>query len=113
MRYVQGAPAGATAKATPKPKPEAIIDILPSSDSPSPSLGPDQFRPKRRKKKSPDDPNPGNSKQQPHAGQLADRQRSRGPAVSSAAAAFQGTSAPTPKEPVARRGPAPGRARRT
>eukprot|EP00959_Pyramimonas_sp_CCMP1952_P095306 1993094-Pyramimonas_sp.AAC.1 len=38
VRYGQGAPAGATAKAAPKPKPEALIDIPPSSDSSSPSL---------------------------------------------------------------------------
>eukprot|EP00959_Pyramimonas_sp_CCMP1952_P230360 4816063-Pyramimonas_sp.AAC.2 len=37
MSYVQGAPAGATAKATPTPKPEATIDTPPSSDSSSPS----------------------------------------------------------------------------
>eukprot|EP00959_Pyramimonas_sp_CCMP1952_P065256 1362373-Pyramimonas_sp.AAC.1 len=113
MRSGPGAPAGATAKATPKPKPEAIIDNPPSLDSSSPSLGPDQFRPKRKKRKSLDDPNPGDSKQQRYAGQPADRQRSRGPAVAAAAAAFQDTSTPTPKEPVPRRGPAPGRTHRT
>eukprot|EP00959_Pyramimonas_sp_CCMP1952_P264739 5535490-Pyramimonas_sp.AAC.1 len=54
MRYGPGAPAGATAKATPKPKPRAIIDIPQSSESRSPSLGPDQLRPERKKRESPD-----------------------------------------------------------
>eukprot|EP00959_Pyramimonas_sp_CCMP1952_P437037 9150671-Pyramimonas_sp.AAC.1 len=80
MRCGPGAPAGATAKPAPKPTPEAIIDIPPSSDSSSPLLGPDQFRPKRQKRKSPGDPNPGDSKQQRSAGQSADRRRSREPA---------------------------------
>eukprot|EP00959_Pyramimonas_sp_CCMP1952_P212626 4448855-Pyramimonas_sp.AAC.1 len=53
MRHGPGAPAGGAAKATPKPKPKAIIDIPPSSDSSSPSLGPDQVRPKRKKRKKP------------------------------------------------------------
>eukprot|EP00959_Pyramimonas_sp_CCMP1952_P324599 6794394-Pyramimonas_sp.AAC.1 len=70
---------------------------------------------KKKKRKSPDDPNLGDS--QRDAGQLAeqraDRQRSRGPAVAAAAARFQGTSAPTPKEPAPRRGPTPGRTHRT
>eukprot|EP00959_Pyramimonas_sp_CCMP1952_P233502 4880274-Pyramimonas_sp.AAC.1 len=61
---------------------------------------------------SPGGPNPGGSKQQRHAGQPADRQHSRGPAVAAAAARFQGTSTFTPKEPVPRRGPAPGRTHR-
>eukprot|EP00959_Pyramimonas_sp_CCMP1952_P337420 7066056-Pyramimonas_sp.AAC.1 len=55
---------------------------------------------------------PGDSKQPQSAGQPADRRRSRGPAAAAVAAAFQGTSTPTPGEPVPRRGPAPGRARR-
>eukprot|EP00959_Pyramimonas_sp_CCMP1952_P116240 2430192-Pyramimonas_sp.AAC.1 len=46
MRYIPGAPAGAAAKATRKPKPETV-DLLPSSDSSSPSLGPDQLAPKK------------------------------------------------------------------
>eukprot|EP00959_Pyramimonas_sp_CCMP1952_P032321 678449-Pyramimonas_sp.AAC.1 len=48
-RYGPGTPAGATAKATPKLKPEAIIDIPTSSDSSSPSFGPDQLRPKEKR----------------------------------------------------------------
>eukprot|EP00959_Pyramimonas_sp_CCMP1952_P001175 23359-Pyramimonas_sp.AAC.1 len=51
--------------------------------------------------------------QQQPAGQLADHRRPRGPAVAAAAAAFQGTITPTPKDPVQRRGPTPGRTRRT
>eukprot|EP00959_Pyramimonas_sp_CCMP1952_P175222 3661775-Pyramimonas_sp.AAC.1 len=43
MRYVPGTPAGATAKATPKPKPETI-DLPSSSDSSSQSLGPDHLK---------------------------------------------------------------------
>eukprot|EP00959_Pyramimonas_sp_CCMP1952_P084304 1763334-Pyramimonas_sp.AAC.1 len=77
--------------AAPKPKPEAPIDVPPSSGSSSPSLGPDQIRPKKKKWESPDDPNPGDSKQQRSAGQPADRRRSRRPAVAAAAAAFHGT----------------------
>eukprot|EP00959_Pyramimonas_sp_CCMP1952_P419934 8795651-Pyramimonas_sp.AAC.1 len=78
-----------------------------SSDSDSgwisPSLGPDHPKPKKKKeRKSPgDDPNPGDIKGcagQP-AEQHADRQRSRGPAATAAAARFQGTSKPTPKDP--------------
>eukprot|EP00959_Pyramimonas_sp_CCMP1952_P382006 8004942-Pyramimonas_sp.AAC.1 len=62
-RCAPGAPAGSTAKAAPKPKPETIE--LPSSfDSDSgsirPSLGPDHPGPKKKKKrKSPDDSDPG------------------------------------------------------
>eukprot|EP00959_Pyramimonas_sp_CCMP1952_P106633 2229689-Pyramimonas_sp.AAC.1 len=59
VRYVPEAPARATAKAAPKPKPDAPIEVPPSSDSSSPSLGPDLFRPERKKRKSPDYPNPG------------------------------------------------------
>eukprot|EP00959_Pyramimonas_sp_CCMP1952_P329032 6888452-Pyramimonas_sp.AAC.1 len=69
------------------------------------------IRPRKKERKSPDDLSPGGSKQQRYAGQPADRQRPIGPAVAVAAARFQGTSAPAPKEPVPRRGPAPGRAR--
>eukprot|EP00959_Pyramimonas_sp_CCMP1952_P299578 6265983-Pyramimonas_sp.AAC.1 len=74
------------------PKPDAI-DLPSSSDSPSPSghLGLDHLKLQNKKRKSPDDPNPGGSKQQRCAGQPADRQRSRGPAAAAAAAAFQGT----------------------
>eukprot|EP00959_Pyramimonas_sp_CCMP1952_P384712 8062740-Pyramimonas_sp.AAC.1 len=82
--------AGAAAEAAPKPKPEAPIDIPPSLDSSSPSLGPNQFRFKKMRRKSPDDPKPGGSKQQRYAGQPADRRRPRGPAVAAAAAALQG-----------------------
>eukprot|EP00959_Pyramimonas_sp_CCMP1952_P288299 6028681-Pyramimonas_sp.AAC.1 len=96
MRHAPGTPAGATAKVNLKPQPETT-DLPSSSDSSSPSLGPDHLK----------------LKQQRYAGQPADRQRSGGPAVAAAAVAFQGTSAPTPKEPAPRRGPAPGRARRT
>eukprot|EP00959_Pyramimonas_sp_CCMP1952_P085851 1795831-Pyramimonas_sp.AAC.1 len=113
VRYGPWALAGATAKAAPTPKPETPIDISPFSDSSSPSLGPDQLRPNQKKRESPDDPNPGDSKQQRSAGQPADRRRSRGPAVAAAAAAFQGTSTPTPKDPVPRRCPTPGRAHGT
>eukprot|EP00959_Pyramimonas_sp_CCMP1952_P347774 7284870-Pyramimonas_sp.AAC.1 len=45
----QGAPAGATAKATPEPKPE-MVDLPPSSGSSSPPLGPDQLKPKKKEK---------------------------------------------------------------
>eukprot|EP00959_Pyramimonas_sp_CCMP1952_P211771 4431700-Pyramimonas_sp.AAC.1 len=68
----------------PKPKTDPPIDMSPSSDSSSQSksLGRDQLRPppKQKKRKSPDDPNPGDSMQQRPAGQPADRRRSRGPA---------------------------------
>eukprot|EP00959_Pyramimonas_sp_CCMP1952_P376638 7888639-Pyramimonas_sp.AAC.1 len=93
-----------------------MIELPPSSDSDSgsisPCLGPGHPKPKKRKGKSPgDDLNPGDVKRlagQP-AEQHADRQRSRGPAVTAAAARFQGTSKPTPKGPAPRRGPTPGR----
>eukprot|EP00959_Pyramimonas_sp_CCMP1952_P052415 1095679-Pyramimonas_sp.AAC.1 len=77
----------------------------------SPSFGPDHLKPKKKKRKIPDDPDLGDSKRcagQP-AEQRADRQRSRGPAVAAAAAILQVTSMPTPKEHVPRRGPTPGR----
>eukprot|EP00959_Pyramimonas_sp_CCMP1952_P404150 8468620-Pyramimonas_sp.AAC.1 len=51
--------------------------------------------------------------QQRPAGQPVDRRRSTGPAAAAAAAAFQGASTPTPKGPVPRRGPTPGRTHRT
>eukprot|EP00959_Pyramimonas_sp_CCMP1952_P075468 1577312-Pyramimonas_sp.AAC.1 len=51
--------------------------------------------------------------QQRPAGQPADRRRSRGPAVAAAAATFQGTGTPSPKDPAPRRGPAHGRTHRT
>eukprot|EP00959_Pyramimonas_sp_CCMP1952_P000657 12679-Pyramimonas_sp.AAC.1 len=82
----------------------------PDSSSISPSLGPDHPKPKKKKRESPgDDHNPGDTERyagQP-AEQHADRQRSRGPSVAAAAARFQGTSKPTPRDPVPRRGPAP------
>eukprot|EP00959_Pyramimonas_sp_CCMP1952_P120658 2522688-Pyramimonas_sp.AAC.1 len=78
------------------------------SSSISPSLGPDHPRPKKKRRGSPgDDLDPRDIKRyagQP-AEQHADRQRSRGPEEAAAAARFQGASAPTPKDPVPRRGP--------
>eukprot|EP00959_Pyramimonas_sp_CCMP1952_P046619 973805-Pyramimonas_sp.AAC.1 len=111
-------PAGATPKAPPRrPKTDQPIDISPSSDSSSQptSLGLDQLAPlpTQKKRSSLGDPNPGSSKHQRSVGQPAERRRSSGSSVAVAAAVFQGASTPTPKEPVARRGPAPGRARRT
>eukprot|EP00959_Pyramimonas_sp_CCMP1952_P461202 9481197-Pyramimonas_sp.AAC.1 len=88
MRHAPGAPAGATANSIPKPKPETI-DLASSPDSSSLSHSPDQRKPeKKNEMESPDDPDPGGSKQPRYAGQPADRQRSRGPAVAAAAARF-------------------------